>query len=327
MIKHYAIAVFVFCFLTLAPGLQLAVTQAEPVVLKAYSAFPQTDHSNKPYLDFIAAISERSKGGIKIDFVRGPEAIPPFQALSPLSKGVIDLAFMPGAYFAGQVPEAMVDLFVQGQEDKIFRKTGVEAFLKQVLLKKANVHSLGWMWMGEPFMLLGNTKLERADFSGLKVRSISLTNPWVKSLGGTPVRVPGGERYITLQKGLVDLAMAPVSSIANERLYEVSKYLIFPSFFEVRDYVLVNADTWKKVPSELQTMVQDAAREYEKKARQFAQGKAAEAEKLLLEKLERVDLPPEEAKKFLNTLNEVAWAFVIERTPENGQRLKKMLSQ
>lgn len=327
MIKHPAIAVFVFWFLTLAPALQPAATQAEPVVLKAYTVFPKTDHSNKPYLDFLAAISERSKGGIKINFVGGPEAIPPFEALTPLSKGVIDMAFIPGAYFSGQVPEAMVDLFVQGPEDKIFRETGVEAFIKQVLMKKANVHSLGWMWMGEPFMLIGNTKLERADFNGLKVRSISLTNPWVKSLGGTPVRVPGGERYITLQKGLVDLAMAPVSSIANERLYEVSKYLIYPSFFEVRDYVLVNADTWKKVSPELQKMIQDAAREYEKKAREFAEGRAAKAEKLLLEKLERADLPPEEAKKFLNSLDEVCWAFVIQRTPENGKRLKKMLSQ
>lgn len=327
MIKHYAIAVLAFWFLTLAPGLQLAPVQAEPVVLKAYTVFPKTDHSNNPYMEFLAAIAERSKGGIKINFVGGPEAIPPFEALSPLSKGVIDMAFIPGAYFSGQVPEAMVDLFVQGQEDEIFRKTGVEDFIKQVLLKKANVHSLGWMWMGEPFMLLGNTKLERADFNGLKVRSISLTNPWVKSLGGTPVRVPGGERYITLQKGLVDLAMAPVSSIANERLYEVSKYLIYPSFFEVRDYVLVNADTWKKVPAELQKMVQDAAREYEKKARQFAQGRAAEAEKLLLQKLERVDLPPAEAKKFLSKLDEVCWEFVIQRTPENGKRLKEMLTQ
>ena len=69
MIKHYAIAVPVFWFLTLAPGLQLATTQAEPVVLKAYTVFPKTDHSNKPYMDFLAAITERSKGGIKINFV------------------------------------------------------------------------------------------------------------------------------------------------------------------------------------------------------------------------------------------------------------------
>ena len=89
-----------------------------------------------------------------------------------------------------------------------------------------------------------------ADIAGLKIRvSGSAAAAAVEALGATPVQMPAGEIYNSLQTGLIDGVITGASAIGDFRLDEVANsYTIGAPLGRISFYLVMNADRYNSLP-------------------------------------------------------------------------------
>jgi len=94
------------------------------------------------------------------------------------------------------------------------------------------------------------------DFKGMIVKATGAYTTVIKELGGEGIFVPMGETYVALQKGTIDAALAPVSTIKAFRFDEVAKYVTNLNLTSsVRPTRAMNLNSWnKKLPKDIQVI-------------------------------------------------------------------------
>ena len=79
---------------------------AQEVTLKAATAFTENTTYSRPFERFINRVNEEGKGVLRINYIGGPKALPPFEIGNALKGGVIDIANSAGAFYTNVMPEA-----------------------------------------------------------------------------------------------------------------------------------------------------------------------------------------------------------------------------
>lgn len=121
-----------------------------------------------------------------------------------------------------------------------------------------------WLFTVDPAQLLSaNKKIEKPeDLKGLRVRSPSpLANEIIETLGATPVSMPMGEVYDSLQKGVVDVALAPISEAKDYNLHEVIDYVTYGNFSVTPFFTVMNSDTFASFSEDDQQLIKDISGE------------------------------------------------------------------
>lgn len=100
-----------------------------------------------------------------------------------------------------------------------------------------------------------------ADLQGLKMRIPGLGGDVLERLGGTPISLPGGEIYTSLQTGKIDATewVGPYNDLAFG-LHEVANYYYYPGFHEPGSAVecIINQKAYGELPKDLQHIVRRA---------------------------------------------------------------------
>jgi TRAP-type mannitol/chloroaromatic compound transport system substrate-binding protein len=107
-----------------------------------------------------------------------------------------------------------------------------------------------------------NTTVDKpADLEGLKMRIPALGGDVLERLGGTPISLPGGEIYTSLQTGKIDATewVGPYNDLAFG-LHEVAQYYYYPGFHEPGSTVecTINKEAFEGLPTDLQAIVRSA---------------------------------------------------------------------
>jgi len=278
-------------------------------------------------IPWIEAVNKKLKGKLVVTWV-GPETVPPFQQLKPLRDGVFDVLFTHTAYHAGEMGFGMgLDFTPSSPAQK--RKAGALKVMDEAYRKRQNVHYLGALQDGTGYHVMLREKcVSKADFSGYKIRTMPFHDPLIRGLGGATVRIPGGEVYSALDKGVVDGAAWPAVGALDYKWYEVAGYQVRPRFGETVFSLLVNLDSWNKLPKRYQEEITEITKEIEDSSRKKMISLWAEEEKELVKRgMKLCVLPKDEAKKYLNTFYVESWKFVIGLDPEYGPKLKKALDK
>ena len=85
--------------LALATGLAaggLAGPASAEEVLRAVTAFPAPVEFSKSFLRFVDKVNDLGEGVVRIDYMGGPEVIPPAQQAQAIRRGVVDMQYGPG---------------------------------------------------------------------------------------------------------------------------------------------------------------------------------------------------------------------------------------
>ncbi|GAB4260947.1 MAG: TRAP transporter substrate-binding protein [Pararhodobacter sp.] len=108
------------------------------------------------------------------------------------------------------------------------------------------------LWLSEPnvFIMRDHDIRTPADLAGLKIRvSGSAAAAAVEALGATPVQMPAGEIYNSLQTGLIDGVITGASAIGDFRLDEVANsYTIGAPLGRISFYLVMNAEVYNGLP-------------------------------------------------------------------------------
>src|ERR1043166_6311830 len=79
---------------------------AQEVALRAVTAFAEKTTYSRGFEAFVERVNEAGKGIIRINYIGGPKAMPPFEVGNALKNGVVEIATVPGAFYTNLFPEA-----------------------------------------------------------------------------------------------------------------------------------------------------------------------------------------------------------------------------
>ena len=310
---------------TLAAALALATyaAQAQEVTLKAVTSFAEKTQFSKNFERFIDKVNADGKGQVQINYIGGPRAMPPFEVGNAVRTKVVDIANVTGAFYTNLMPEADGFKLVSKPQSEQ-RKDGTFAFINELHNQKLNSFYLARQFHNVPFHIYMNKKIDKLDFAGLKIRVTPVYKDIVEALGGTTVTTAPGEVYTALERGVVDGYGWPVTGIFDLGWEKVTKFRMEPAFYSVEVNVLVNLDTWKSLSDAQRKVLSDAAL--------WLEGLDSENEALIKserDKQDKTGIQPIEfsaadSKAFLGKANEVGWASVIKRAPDNGAKLRQL---
>jgi TRAP-type C4-dicarboxylate transport system substrate-binding protein len=104
----------------------------------------------------------------------------------------------------------------------------------------------------------------------------------------------------------------------------VTKFRLEPAFYSVEVGVLVNNDVWKGLSAAQKKVLSDAALWLEGLDAENVALIKSERDKQTAAGIQAIDLGADASKAFLAKANEVGWASVIKRSPENGAKLRQL---
>jgi TRAP-type C4-dicarboxylate transport system substrate-binding protein len=309
-------------------GVQPAI--AETITLKAVTAWPKMAADYKAFAIFTdlleQIVAKKAPGELKVQYIGGPEAVKATDQAQALQRGMVDLVFTAGTYYQSVLPDidALKLTELTPWEE---RANGAWAYINN-LHEKKDIHYLGRLGLNLQFHLFMKKPMQTADLKGLNIRVSPLYMPAVKGLGGNPVVIPIPDVYSALERNVVDGAGSPLVGIREYGWQKHVKYMIDPGFYTVVNPILINLDKWNKLSPKLQGILNEACVEAEKKAvALFADLAKQERPLLMKEGVEILALPPAEAQKFLKIAYEEGWKEAIQKNPQTGPELRKLLTK
>ena len=295
---------------------------AQEVTLRAVSAFAEGTEFSRNFERFVEKVNADGKGLIKINYIGGPRAVPPFEVGNAVRTRVVDMANVTGAFYTNLMPEA--DGFkLNGKPMSEQRKNGTWDYMNQLHNQKLGSQYLARQFHNVPFHIYLNKKIDKTDFSGLKIRVTPVYRDIVEALGGTPITTAPGEVYTALERGVVDGYGWPITGIFDLGWDKVTKFRMEPPFYSVEVNVLVNLDAWKGLNDAQRKLLNDAALWLEDLDREKDAAIKAERERQAAAGIQALDFGPAASKAFLDRAYEVAWQSVIKRAPESGPKLRQ----
>jgi len=297
---------------------------AQEVTLRAVSSFAEGSQFSAPFERFVEKVNKDGKGVIQINYIGGPRAMPPFEVGNAVRSKVIDIANVAAAFYTNLMPEADA-LKLLNKPVAEQRKNGTFALLNELHNQKVNSHYLARQMVTVPYHIYLNKKIDKPDFTGLKIRVTPVYRDLVQALGGTPITTPPGEVYTALERGVVDGYGWPILGIFDLGWEKVTKFRMDPAFYGVEVNVLVNQNAWKGLNDAQRKVLSDAAAWLESlDNNENPELVKAERERQAKAGIQTLEFGPAASEAFLKKANGIAWDAIIARSPEAGKKLRTL---
>jgi TRAP-type C4-dicarboxylate transport system substrate-binding protein len=311
-------------------GLCASPSATAPIVWKALGPF-QYDYPETQLwvLPFIKKVNDRAKGRLRIEYVGGPEVVPTFEQLKPVSTGTFQLIGAIMVYFYPVFPAAAVTAISPSYAEQQ-RAVGLSKMLDDLWQKQVGVKYLPITFDDRFHFYLRKPVKTLADFSGLKIRSIFIWDALVKSLGATAVNMALPEVYSGLERGVVDGLITVETGFMTYRFHEVTKHVVYPGFGHPASGILINLDAWKALPDDLKALVEQVGIDQEKETMEAIGKLARKEQQELVEKagMKRIDLSPTDSAELLRKWEEESWkGLVYNRLPDVAPKLRGLAQE
>jgi len=302
------------------------VFAASPVEIKAVAFLPTTAHETKFFLEFIEDVQKRSQGQLKIKFLGGPEVISGFEMVDALESGVVQMAMVATTYLEKKAPIISSNYLIGSLAGK--RKSGFYDVMAELVEAKSELRFLGEINPNAGMHMFTNfvARNPRTDFKGKKIRTIGTYDRFIEGLGGVGVVVPRMDVYPGMERGVINGFFAMPLQILEFGLVDVVKYIVQPQLYWGGCSVTFNLGTWKKLPKDIQKVVQDTLHEKEQKWEPLYDKMERDAVEKLREKgVKEIKFSPEDEKWFFNLAITTEWGDAVKKDPVNADKVKKFV--
>jgi TRAP-type mannitol/chloroaromatic compound transport system substrate-binding protein len=213
-------------------------------------------------------ITKMSGGRIEVKVYGAKELVGALEIFDAVSRGTAELGHGAAYYWKGKAEAAQFfaavpfGLTAQEMNSWIYHGGGMALWeeiyapfgLKPLAAGNTGVQMGGWF----------NKKIDKLeDLEGLKMRIPGLGGEVLKRAGGTPVLLPGGEIFPSLQSGAIDATewVGPYNDLAFG-LYKAAKYYYYPGWHEPGTTLetFVSQKAFDALPADLQEIVVQAAK-------------------------------------------------------------------
>jgi len=269
-------------------------------------------------------ITEMSGGRLEVKVYGAKELVGALEIFDAVSRGTAEMGHGAAYYWKGKTEAAQFfaavpfGLTAQEMNGWLYHGGGMQLWeevyadfgLVPTAAGNTGVQMGGWF----------NKEINQVkDLEGLKMRIPGLGGEVLKRAGGTPVLLPGGEIFPSLQSGAIDATewVGPYNDMAFG-LYKAAKYYYYPGWHEPGTTLecFVNKKALEALPKDLQLIVLTAAKtaNLEMLADFTARNNAA-LQTLVNEHGVELRQFPDEVLKKLKTLSDEVVAEVAEKDP------------
>jgi TRAP-type C4-dicarboxylate transport system substrate-binding protein len=320
MLKHAGLA--------LLAALSLSVgAQAQEVTLRGVTSFAEKTTYSRGFEKFVERVNAEGKGVVRINYIGGPKAMPPFEVGNALKNGVVDIANVTGAFYTNLMPEADAWKLTQRPMAEL-RKNGGFDYMANLYAQKLNAVFLARVVDNNPFHLYLNKKIDSPDLKGLKLRITPVYRDFFQALGGTVVQTAPGEVYTALERGVVDGYGWPISGVFDLGWNERTKYRVDPGFYSAEVSILINKGVWDKLNDKQKAVLQKAAEQAEAEAvPDFTKENASETERQAKAGIQAITFDAANTKRYVDEAYKAGWDGVIRQSPEHGAKLRTFFAK
>ncbi|MBM3485152.1 MAG: hypothetical protein FJX67_00745 [Alphaproteobacteria bacterium] len=282
----------------------------------------------KPY-DILAAEVDKIAGGeLKIDFAGGSEVVDGFDAPEAVAKGVFDICHTANAFYAGAMPSSISLASGTASVEKLRASGALDAYA-DVLMQRRGVILLGVPMSGVGYVFQTRFRPDTlAAYKGKKIRSIPLYDPILQALGAIPVTTSPAEAYTALERGVVDGLGWPDIGLLDFKFYEHAKFIMAPTYYQLRTVTLINPNSFNRLPKELQDILVKASRSADQVGAAWCkEQRDSEHAQMNKHGLQIVQLGAGDTKQFVDLTEEKLWSQILRQSPQDGARLKALFDK
>ena len=219
--------------------------------------------------EFLAEqINTMSNGRIHVKVYGAGELVPAFEIFDAVANGSAQMGHGSAYYWKGKYPALqffsttpfgmtameMNSWLYHGGGMQLWQEVYHEFGLEPAASGNTGVQMAGWF----------NKEINSLeDLKGLKMRIPGLAGEVLKRAGGTPVNLPGGELFTSLQSGAIDATewVGPYNDLAFG-FHKIAKYYYYPGWHEPGTTLecFINKSAFDELPADLQSIVRNACR-------------------------------------------------------------------
>lgn len=283
----------------------------------AGGAITYTNHAQNFFVPEVERrVAEETEYEVDIDEQYGGSVAPLEEVLESTQTGIIDIGLVPYPFEPANLPLLNVSYYVpfgSPDVDQTLKaanhmleenpeiKEDLEKNWNQTMLAAASVGDYG---LGTTFKV-GSME----DLDGKKLSGAGTNLEWVKAAGAVPVQGSLNDWYTGIQTGVYDGAVIFIDAFSGFKLHEVAENFTNVGFGSVLvGGIHVNNDSFKKLPEDVRTIIEEVAAEYEATFKEAVDKDQATAMKTLADAgVTPVDLPEDER---------IRWAEAIPNMPQ-----------
>lgn len=306
--------------LSLAPA-----ALGKPMEMKAVIFLPTNHDLAVAAADWVKKVNTELKDVVQVN-LGGPEVIPGLQQADAVKNGVVDIAFSVTAYFTSLFPEGWA-FFVSNYTPMEERRPGGFYDYMVGRFQKIDLMYLGRWLSATPFYLWTIKPVSGLeDLQGLKMRSASHFDRFMKEMGMIPVTIMTPDVYTALERAAVDGMGWPLLGAREMGWTDKCKYIIDIPFHGANNAViLMNLAVWNKLPKDAQSKIVSITADVEANMiKHFKQEYEKEWKKLEEIGVKRLQFPQADAQKYLAIIDRVDWEILSEKVPDLVPEIKKV---
>ena len=316
--------------LTLFSGLDSRA--ADPIKLSMVGSWPPKLSSAADIgIKWMDTVNALGAGKVHITFKGSRDVIPTFDQPEALVRGLFDVWYGAGNYWAGVVPGGHLTEMSHfsipdkgpGSElfkfvNKLFNEKGIEYL----------GHMSGEVGTGNHFMYTQKKISGIAGLKGMKMRVPPLTRFFVKAIGAEPVTMPPPEIYLALERGTVEGFTWPFYDGFTAFGWEkVSKFIIHEPLYRNGIAVKMHKGKWDALPADVQSIFYEATR----KTQAWSQGWVSAFQSVQLNAMKKggmkvIELSKAEKVRWRETADTSLWAhFKDVMKPDDYKTARRLL--
>ena len=216
---------------------------------------------------FAELVKQMSGGRLNIKVYGAKELVPAMEVFDAVSQGSAEMGHGAAYYWKGKHPATpfftAVPFGLTAQEMNGWLNHGGGQELWDELYAQFNLKPFPCGNTGTQMPGWYNREINSIkDLQGLKIRMPGLGGEVIKRLGATPVQLPGGEIFTSMESGAIDAAewVGPYNDLTFG-FYKVAKYYYHPGWHEPGPTLelTINQKAWQSLPQDLQAIVKAAA--------------------------------------------------------------------
>jgi TRAP-type transport system periplasmic protein len=298
------------------------------VTLKAVSFLPRTMFSVKSMFVMADGFPKATNGTVNIQYLGGPEVVPAIGQAEAVRQNVVQMSIVSIALYDGLVPLAnMTGLSLLEPEQE--HANGYYDYVNS-LHEKVGLHFLErGTDLHTPVnhcLITNKVTPNLASLKGQKIGcSSDLIQSFLLSVGGTPVQVANTDAYTALERGVVDGMVDPIQNHNTFQLFNVTKYIVEPSFFRSGVAIIINLGVWNSLSKDQQDAMAKVALDALKKYEDDAVVEIQKAKQNCLDKgMKLSTFSQADSDAFLKALYDTSWADGAKRYPDVAAKLKSL---
>ncbi len=245
-------------------------TAVKPTVLKVQSHGGATNAYRIGVERIMKKVEDRAGGRIKFDYYPGDALAEYKEVFAAVASGVLDIGHTATNYHLGEIgaPAVFNHMpwnFTPSRFMENYRKVGYYDYMNQRYEKNGTMLLTIYYQPSGDFEWSKKKPVKKMeDLKGLIVATNIGMFDFFKMLGARPVELSSPERYDAMARGTVDVINMGASIAVSSRYWEVSQGLTVINTAAGTNMHIMNLETLKKLPADLQKLFLDAALESEK---------------------------------------------------------------